>query len=92
VRSERGGGVKFAMFAFPPRQMRVDAAAHYCGVSESAFLSRVQSGQYPPGEKDGGARVWLKDDLDAMIERRFRVKSSTGQIDHDDPFAARLQS
>lgn len=78
------------MFAFPPRQMRVDAAAHYCGVSESTFLSRVNSGQYPPGEKDGGARVWLRDDLDAMIERRFGVSAVSSPIDDDNPFSKRL--
>lgn len=78
------------MFAFTPRQMRVDAAAHYCGVSESTFLSRVQSGQYPPGEKDGGARVWLRDDLDAMIERRFGVTAGSSPIDDDNPFSKRL--
>ena len=80
------------MFAFPPRQMRVDAAAHYCGVSESTFLSRVQSGQYPPGEKDGGARVWLKDDLDAMIDRRFGMKAAGGRNHEEDPFEAGLRS
>jgi|TARA_R100000049_G_C1922986_1_gene67871 predicted DNA-binding transcriptional regulator AlpA len=70
--------------------MRVDAAAHYCGVSESAFLSRVKSGQYPPGEKDGGARVWLKDDLDEMIEQRFGVTAVSSPIDDDNPFSKRL--
>ena len=80
------------MFAFPPRQMRAGAASYYVGLSESTFLSRVAAGEYPPGARDGGARVWLKDDLDAMIDRRFGVKAAGGRIDDVDPFAARLSN
>jgi len=72
--------------------MRAGAAAYYVGLSESTFLARVQSGEYPPGARDGGARVWLKDDLDAAIDRRFGVKAAGGRIDDDDPFAARLSN
>ena len=93
VRPEGRGAVKSLMtFAFTPRQMRVSAAAFYCGVSESTFLDRVKSGEYPPGAKDGGARVWLRDDLDAMIERRFGVTNINNGGDVDDPFSARLGS
>lgn len=95
VRPEAKRAVKSAMFAFPPRQMRCRAAAHYCDLSESTFLARVASGEYPPGAKDGGARVWLRDDLDAAIERRFGVTSLLGRRDIDsgdeDPFAARFR-
>lgn len=81
------------MFAFPPRQMRAGAAAYYVGLSHSTFLARVQAGEYPPGARDGGARVWLRDDLDAAIERRFGVVERTvdGSID-DDPFVARFRN
>ena len=92
VRSEVKRAAKSAMFAFPPRQMRCRAAAHYCDLSESTFLARVASGEYPPGAKDGGARVWLRDDLDAAIEARFGVKAIGGRIDDEDPFAARLSN
>jgi len=93
VRPERRGAVKSLMtFAFTPRQMRASAAAFYCGVSESTFLDRVKSGEYPPGAKDGGARVWLRDDLDAMIERRFGVTNGNNGGGVDDPFSARLGS
>lgn len=84
------------MFAFPPRQMRAPAAAYYCGVSESTFLDRVRAGAYPPGALDGGARVWLRDDLDAMIERRFGVGAAAANdaedADDADPFAARMKA
>lgn len=92
MRPEAKRAVKSVMFAFPPRQMRCRAAAHYCDLSESTFLARVASGEYPPGAKDGGARVWLRDDLDAAIERRFGVKAAGGHIDDADPFAARLSN
>lgn len=79
------------MFAFPPRQMRVDAAAYYCGLSTSAFLDRVKRGEYPPGALDGGARVWLKDDLDQAIDRRFGVTAAAASRKADfDPVAARF--
>jgi predicted DNA-binding transcriptional regulator AlpA len=82
-------------YNFPPRQMRAAAAAYYCGVSESTFLDRVRSGSYPAGELDGGARVWLRDDLDAMIDRRFGVVENGAANDRGrdaaaDPFAARF--
>ena len=70
--------------------MRCGAAAHYCGISESTFLARVAAGEYPPGARDGGARVWLRDDLDEMIDRRFGVKAAGGRNHDEDPFTARL--
>jgi predicted DNA-binding transcriptional regulator AlpA len=63
------------MYHFPPRQMRAPAAAYYCGVSEQTFLDRVKAGIYPAGIRDGGCRVWLRDDLDAMIDRQHGVSA-----------------
>lgn len=60
-------------YPFPPRQMRAPVAAYYVGLSESTFLERVKRGEYSAGAMDGGARVWLRDDLDRAIERRFGV-------------------
>lgn len=76
-------------FAFPPRQMRAPAAAYYCGLSETAFLERVKRGEYPAGVLDGGARVWLRDDLDAAIDRRFGVLAANDAVEAS-PFKARL--
>ncbi len=80
-------------FAFVPRRMRAPTAAAYLDVSEQTFLDRVKSGTYPPGQREGGLRVWLKDDLDAMIDRQFCVAgraSGDGPAANDDPFAARF--
>ena len=80
-------------YAFPPRQMQVGAAAYYVGLSETCFLDRVKAGAYPPGIKEGGVRIWLRDDLDASIERRFGVTDvSHGNVGarEEDPFAARF--
>ncbi|MCT8000588.1 hypothetical protein NZL82_01710 [Sphingomonas sanguinis] len=81
-------------YHFPPRQMRAPAAAYYCGVSENAFLDRVKAGIYPAGIRDGGCRVWLRDDLDAMIDRQHGVVDGDAANDRDrdaaDPFAARF--
>jgi hypothetical protein len=80
-------------YAFPPRQMRAPAAAYYCGLSESTFLERVKAELYPAGAMDGGARVWLRDDLDRVIDQRFGVVEGGVANDHGrdaDPFAARF--
>jgi predicted DNA-binding transcriptional regulator AlpA len=72
--------------------MRVDIAAHYMGVSESTFLSRVKGGTYPPGRKEIGLVFWLRDDLDGYIDRQFAVaRANDGGSAHDDPFAARFR-
>lgn len=77
-------------FTFTPRQMRASQAAHYCSVSESTFLERVRTGAYPPGAKDGSARVWLRDDLDRMIEKRFGVSEDESSRTNDNEFMERF--
>lgn len=64
---------------FPPRRMRIDAAAYYVGVSESTFRSRVEAGTYPPGIKEEGAVFYLRDDLDKMVDRQFGIHSDASQ-------------
>lgn len=80
-------------FAFTPRRMRAITAAAYLDVSEQTFLDRVKAGAYPAGIKDGGVRVWLRDDLDALIDHQFGVvaggAANDGRRDAD-PFAARF--
>jgi hypothetical protein len=73
-------------FAFTPRRMRAVTAAAYMDVSEQTFLDRVKAGAYPAGIRDGGVRVWLRDDLDALIDRQFGVVAGRDA----DPFAARF--
>ena len=80
-------------FAFVPRRMRAATAAAYLDVSEQTFLDRVKAGAYPPGHRDGGIRVWLRDDIDALIDRQFCVAGRAGgdvPAANDDPFAARF--
>ncbi len=80
-------------FAFTPRRMRAATAAAYMDVSEQTFLDRVKAGAYPAGIRDGGVRVWLRDDLDALIDRQFGVVAGGAANDAGrdaDPFAARF--
>lgn len=76
-------------FAFVPRRMRAPTAARYLDVSEQTFLDRVRDGIYPAGVRDGGCRVWLRDDLDGLIDRQFGVAANDSEVDAS-PFAARL--
>lgn len=80
-------------FAFPPRRMRVDAAAFYMSVSVSTFLERVSKGIYPPGLLEGGLRLWLRDDLDRTIERQFGKACDAGHQAREtsDPFLQRFR-
>ena len=54
-----------------PRQMRAETAARYCDeVSELAFMRAVRAGLYPAGVAVPGKGLrWLKEDLDATIEK-----------------------
>lgn len=85
-------------FSFIPRRMRADAASFYLGVSEQTFRDRVKAGVYPPGFLDGSMRLWLRDDLDAMVDRQAGVAWTAGaapandaDADADDPFVARFK-
>ena len=49
--------------------MRADMAAAYLDMSDSAFLDRVRRGAMPGGYRDGAMRYWLREDLDAAIDR-----------------------
>lgn len=75
--------------------MRANAAAHYLGVSSSTFLDRVAAGDYPTGLKEGGCRLWLRDDLDGFLDRQFGVANGSNargtESGEDDPFAARFR-
>lgn len=55
-------------YAWPPRLMRAAAAAHYLGMSESAFRSTVAP---TLREVRIGAIVgWLREDLDGWLDAR----------------------
>ncbi len=90
-RNQPSGSVH-QLSAYPPRRMRSDTAARYMDVSESTFLSRVDAGIYPPGKKEVGVTLWLRDDLDRHIDRQFGiVAGNDDRADDADPFAARFR-
>ena len=75
-----------------PRRLRTAQAAEYMGVSETTFLARVKEGLYPPPRKEIGATFWLRDDLDAYINRQFGVGVANDErAANEDPFAARFR-
>lgn len=51
-------------FAFPPRRLRVEAAAYYMGMSETAFRALGIA-----SVRIGGTVGWLKEDLDAWLDQ-----------------------
>jgi excisionase family DNA binding protein len=52
-------------YAYPPRRMRVEEAARYVGVSETAFRALDL-----PAVRVGGTVGWLREDLDAWLDAR----------------------
>lgn len=52
-------------FAFPPRRLRVEAAAYYMGMSKTAFLAL---GIDPV--RIGTTVGWLREDLDAWLDQK----------------------
>jgi hypothetical protein len=60
-----------------PAQMRAETAAAYLDeVSVDAFLRSVRDGLYPkPVEAPGKGTRWLRDDLDAALDRIHHPQS-----------------
>lgn len=55
-----------------PRLMREETAAAYCGVSEGTFRTVMKlDADAPKAAYIRRCKVYLKDDLDAWIDRRF---------------------
>lgn len=52
-----------------PRRMSAPLAAQYLGVSVSSFRSRVASGMYPKGKRDGGNVLWDRAALDLWVDK-----------------------
>ena len=50
-------------YGYPPRRMRVDEAARYCGLSETAFRALRL-----PEVRIGGTVGWLREDLDTWLD------------------------
>lgn len=54
-----------ARYAYPPRRMRVEEAARYVGLSETAFRALAL-----PEVRIGGTVGWLREVLDAWLDAR----------------------
>lgn len=68
-----------AAYPFPPARMSADKAAYYLGVSRTKFLRRVSEGEYPQAVHDAGNTLWLREDLDAYLDRRHSRGANRGK-------------
>jgi predicted DNA-binding transcriptional regulator AlpA len=65
-----------------PRGLRVDLAAEYLGISQSLFLSQVAAGRAPePVQISAGRKIWLRDHLDAYLDRLAGMTPLTSSHD-----------
>ena len=48
----------------------VRQASFYVGLSPTAFLTRVQAGRYPQGEREGARVLWDRKGIDAILDAR----------------------
>jgi predicted DNA-binding transcriptional regulator AlpA len=62
-------------YAFPPRRMRIEAAAYYCGMSETAFRERVVAEVAPV--RIGGTVGWMREDLDTWLDRQAQREAAS---------------
>lgn len=54
-----------------PRALSADLAASYVSLGQSTWLREVKQGRAPaPVQITPGRRVWLREDLDAWLDRR----------------------
>jgi len=70
-----------------PRMMDVKFAAYYCGISPTAFLTRVKAGLLPPGRRDGKRVLWDLVTVNRALDRLSGVitdDSVDSLIDHDE--------
>ena len=62
-----------------PRGMREDLAAAYVGLSVNGLRAKVEAGEIaPPKHHSPGRIVYLKDNLDAYLDRLSKRKNSWG--------------
>lgn len=57
-----------------PRGLREDLAAAYVGISVNGLRAKVEAGEIqPPRRHSSGRIVYLRDSLDAYLDRLFNV-------------------
>src|SRR4051812_47338686 len=76
--------IEFMNLPYWPRRMQVRFAAAYIGISPSKFLRDVIAGRLPRPFKDGGNRLWYREDLDAVLDREKVGAASSEGTSWDD--------
>ena len=72
IESGKGRKDRFAALPNWPRGMSEPLAASYVGLSASQFRLEVGAGRAPrPGRITERRKIWLKEDLDAYLDRVF---------------------
>ena len=62
-----------------PRGLGAEQAAVYVGVSKNKFLSEVEGGIWPEPDVRGGRRIWDRELLDRVYDRRSRLDTEPGE-------------
>lgn len=77
---------------WPPRGLSDDEAAYYVGLSKTTFIREVEAEQAPaPVWLTKGRRIWLREDLDAYLDRKAgRVQTGASGADDGSEWMARL--
>jgi predicted DNA-binding transcriptional regulator AlpA len=68
-----------------PRGLREEQAAHYVGLSVSSFRSHVAA-DVPPVRITPGRNIWLREHLDAWLNRRAGISPEAGLVPQLDPY------
>jgi predicted DNA-binding transcriptional regulator AlpA len=76
-RSKPYATAQLVKLGLPPRLLDLEMSAAYVGLSASAFLGGVKEGRYPAPIQDGKRKQWDRKALDAAIDRRSGLTSSS---------------
>lgn len=76
-----------------PRGLREELAAAYVGLGASTFRAQVDAGEAPrPIRLTTHRQVWLRDHLDAWLERKAGPVASACALDPAEPGAEWLEA
>lgn len=77
VRSKPDCTAELMRLGFQPRMLRLELAAAYVGLSAGAFVKAVKAKHYPDPVTEGRRRQWDVRALDAALDRRSGLQSSS---------------
>ena len=66
--------------AWPPRGMREKVAAYYVGMSPATLRRAMESGEIARVTLMPGIKVYLRDDLDAWLDRKAGRSPASGGL------------